>query len=169
MPFHGDINVPEFLKGMYGVANIKNFFDVGALHPYAPSTGEMTQDIQKVRSVMNAHGDGAKPLWITELAWGSAPPDSFGINKGLAGQAQMLTKAYKAILDHRAAWKIQRLFWYHWRDPQHNQASCSFCGSAGLLNFDRTTKPAYAAFRAFTTDTTKPAATVTGGPANASY
>jgi hypothetical protein len=119
--------------------------------------------------VMNGHGDSAKPLWITELAWGSAPPDTFGINKGPAGQAQLLTRAYKLILDHRAAWNIQRLFWYHWRDPQHNQASCSFCGSAGLLNFDRSPKPAYSAFTAFTTDSTKPTATITSGPANGSY
>ena len=31
------------------------------------------------------HGDRATPLWITELGWGSAPPDRFGINKGLDG------------------------------------------------------------------------------------
>jgi hypothetical protein len=169
MPFHGDVNAPDFLKSMYSVPNIKNFFDVAALHPYAPSISEVQQDIQKFRSVMNGHGDSAKPLWITELAWGSAPPDSFGINKGPAGQAQLLTRAYKLILDHRTAWNIQRLFWYHWRDPQQNQASCSFCGSAGLFNFDRTPKPAYSAFAAFTTDATKPTATITGGPANGSY
>ena len=137
--------------------------------PLRASVGEMQQDIQKYRSVMASHGDATKPLWLTELAWGSAPPDSFGINKGPAGQAQLLTRAYKLILDHRAAWNIQRLFWYHWRDPQHTAASCSFCGSAGLLNFDRSAKPAYAAFTNFTADTTKPTATITGGPANGSF
>ena len=36
---------------------------------------------------MVSHGDKATPLWITEFAWGSGPPDSAGINKGLSGQA----------------------------------------------------------------------------------
>ena len=77
----------------------------------------------------------------------------------------MLTRAYKMILNNRTAWNVQRLFWYHWRDPQHPAASCSFCGSAGLFSFDRTPKPAYAAFTSFTAETTKPTATITGGPA----
>ncbi len=169
MPAKGDVKAADFLKSMYSVRNIKNFFDIAALHPYAATLGEMKQDIQKYRAVMKQHGDATKPLWITELAWGSAPPDSFGINKGPAGQAQMLTRAYKLILANRAAWNIQRLFWYHWRDPQHTAASCSFCGSAGLLNFDRSAKPAYSAFTHFTADTTKPTATITEGPANGSY
>ena len=115
---------------------------------------------------MRNYSDGQTPLWITEIAWGSAPPDSFGINKGPAGQAQFLKRAYKLVLQHRTAWNVQRLFWYHWRDPKNSQAACSFCASAGLLNFDRTTKPAYNAFRSFTADTSKPAATITGGPTN---
>ena len=114
------------------------------------------------------HGDAATPLWITEIAWGSAPPDRFGINKGLAGQASFLTRGYNRILDHRTAWNVQRLFWYHWRDPQ-SASGCSFCASAGLLNFNRSAKAAYGAFTSFTTDTTKPTATITGGPKNGTY
>ena len=54
--------------------------------------------IQRVRTVMKNRGDAATPLWLTELAWGSAPPDGFGLNKGLTGQAQMLTSSYNMIL-----------------------------------------------------------------------
>ena len=35
---------------------------------------------------MKNHGDAATPLWITEFAWGSGPPDQFCNNKGLTGQ-----------------------------------------------------------------------------------
>ena len=56
-------------------------------------------------------------MWISELAWGSDPPDSQGINKGPAGQAQLLTKAYKLVLANRRAWNVQHLFWYLLRDP----------------------------------------------------
>ncbi len=166
MPGYGDVNAWDFLRAFYSVRNIKNFFDAVALHPYAPNLNSFQSEIQQVRNVMRSHADGSTPLWITEIAWGSAPPDHIGINKGPAGQAQMLTRAYKLVLAHRAAWNIQHLFWYHWRDPKNTHASCSFCGSAGLLNFNRSPKPAYAAFTNFTADTTKPTATITGGPAD---
>ncbi len=55
------------------------------------------------------------------------------------------------ILQNRTAWNVQRLFWYRWRDPDPADvnASCSFCASAGLVQFDRT-RPAKPAFSAFT-------------------
>jgi len=43
---------------------------------------------------------------------------------------------------------------------------CSFCGSAGLLRFDHTAKPAMKAFRSFTADAIPPKAAITSGPPN---
>ncbi len=56
---------------------------------------------------MKNRGDAATPLWLTELAWGSAQPDGFGLNKGLAGQAQMLTGSYNMILRYRKLWNVR--------------------------------------------------------------
>ena len=112
--------------------------------------------------------DAAKPLWISEIAWGSAPKDSVGINQGPQGQARMLRNAYRLILANRAAWHVQRLFWYHWRDPLHTMASCTFCSSAGLMRNDRSPKPAFAAFKSFSAVTTPPSASITSGPAQGS-
>ena len=53
--------------------------------PYAPNVDELGPEIEKFRAAMTKHGDGSTPLWLTELAWGSAPPDKFGLNKGLRG------------------------------------------------------------------------------------
>jgi polysaccharide biosynthesis protein PslG len=169
MPGNGDIKAWDFLATLYGVSGIKNDFDAAALHPYAPDIYTQTQTIQRFRSVMTNHGDAATPLWLTELAWGSAPPDSFGINKGLTGQATFLTRSFNLVLNHRTAWNVQRLFWYHWRDPLDSAASCSFCGSAGLLRYDRTTKPAYNAFIGFTAETTPPQVSITAGPSNGGF
>jgi hypothetical protein len=168
MPGYGDVTAWEFLKKLYAVAGIKAFFDAAALHPYAKDITQFRQEIQRVRQVITGHNDAATPLWISELAWGSAPPDSIGINKGPAGQAQMLRRAFQMVLANRTAWNVQHLFWYHWRDPRRSQASCSFCASAGLLNFNRTAKPALNAFKSFTAEKVVPKAMITGGPANGS-
>jgi hypothetical protein len=170
MPGYGDLTAWSFLNSLYSVAGIKSYFDAAALHPYAPDLDRQRLVIQNVRAVMKSRGDGATPLWLTELAWGSAPPDRFGINKGLTGQAQMLSGSYKMILSHRTAWNVQRLFWLLWRDPATLKAgTCSFCGSAGLLRYDRTTKPAYSTFRGFTAETTPPQASITAGPGQGSF
>ncbi len=169
MPGSGDINAWDFLNQLYNkVPGIKNDFDAAALHPYASTLQKVQDQIGRFRTVMKNHGDATTPLWISEIAWGSAPPDSRGINKGPQGQAKMLTDSYKMILSHRAGWNIQRLFWYHWRDPKRSQASCTFCSSAALLNYNRTKKPAYTAFKAFSADVTAPNARITAGPAQGS-
>jgi hypothetical protein len=171
MPGYGDVKAWDFLRSFYSVVGIKNYFDAVSLHPYGSDLTRVRFQIQNVRNVMTNAGDAATPLWLTELAWGSAPRDSFGLNKGLAGQAQMLSAAYKMILSNRDAWNVQRLFWYHWRDPLNTVATCSFCASAGLLTPDAipdppyyNPKPAYNVFKSFVAETTPPQASITAGP-----
>jgi hypothetical protein len=170
MPGQGDIDAWEFLNGLYSVPGIKGRFDAAALHPYARDIDRQRTSIQRFRRAMTNHGDGATPLWISELAWGSAPPDRFGINKGLEGQKTMLRRSFRLILSHRKAWNVQRLFWFHWRDPKSVQAgTCSFCGSAGLLRYNRIPKPAHPVFLNFTAETTPPTATITSGPKDGGF
>jgi hypothetical protein len=170
MPGFGDMDAWDFLDSLYGVAGIKGRFDAAALHPYASTIDRQRLSIQRFRNAMTRHGDGDTPVWISELGWGSAPPDRFGINRGLEGQKTMLRRSFKLILSHRKAWNIQRLFWFRWRDPQHSQAgTCSFCASAGLLRYNRTQKPAYATFLGFTAETTRPQATITAGPSHGGF
>jgi hypothetical protein len=165
MPGYGDVTAWTFLSKLYAVSGIKPFFDAVALHPYAKDLTQFKQEIQRFRQVVKGHNDAATPLWISELAWGSAPPDSYGINKGPTGQARMLRRAFQMVLANRTAWNVQHLLWYHWRDPKTSRASCSFCASAGLLKYNRTAKPALSAFKAFTTETIAPRVTITAGPA----
>ncbi len=118
MTGRGDVSASDFLKKLYAVSGIKAYFDATALHPYMPTVDQVKTTIQQFRNAMVSHGDAATPMWISELAWGSDPPDSQGINKGPAGQAQLLTKAYKMVLANRRAWNVQHLFWYLLRDPR---------------------------------------------------
>jgi hypothetical protein len=170
MPGNGDLTAWDFLNRLYSVAGIKNRFDAAALHPYAPDIAHVRFQIQKIRGVMVNRGDRATPLWLTELAWGSDPPDQFGINQGLAGQSARLREAYRMVLQNRTAWNLQRIFWYLWRDPRPAGGNaCSFCSSAGLLRYDRTKKPAYYTFRSFTAEVIRPQASIAGGPAQGGF
>ena len=161
----------DFLSGLYKVSGFKNNFEVAALHPYHCCLDGFRRQILRFRQPMINNGDRATPLWLTEFAWGSAPPDQFGINKGLAGQAQMLKDSFNMILSNRSAWNIQRIFWFLWRDPPPTSGTggCSFCASAGLLRYNPNLdpKPAYNWFRFFTA--TPPKASITAGPAQGGF
>ena len=159
----------DFLNSLYAMPGIKADFDVAAVHPYAQDVDHVRQAIGRVRMAMTNHGDGGTPLWITEVGWGSAPPDSSGLNKGPAGQAQLLTDSFNLILRNRSHWNVQRLYWYRWRDdPANSVPACRFCASAGLLRSDHSQKPAYVAFKGFAGETVPPQASITAGPAEGS-
>ena len=156
-----------FLGNLYGVPGARQNFDVAAVHPYACNVEQTRQGIAQFRAAMVNNSDRATPIWITEFAWGSGPPDQFCKNKGLTGQRDHLATSFRLILENRTNWNIQRLFWFLWRDPPAGSeyaSLCSICGTAGLLRSNRTAKPAYNTFRSFTAETTPPVATITAAP-----
>jgi hypothetical protein len=74
--------------------------------------------VQYLRQVMNAHGDAAKPIWVTEVTWSGglgklAPQDLIDIETTPRGQAQRLALYYRTVAQQRP-WGIQRAFWYTW-------------------------------------------------------
>ena len=100
---------------------------------------QMLGEIKRFRATMQKHGDGHKPLWITEIGWGSLPKDAtpFGLTKGKKGQARILKHAFHALKKKRRSWHIKRVLWFNFRDPGGgNVKTCSFCSSAGLLEHD---------------------------------
>ena len=150
MPGKGDVDAWKFVQSLYSVHGFASDFDIAALHPYATNVGALADQVKRVRAVMDQNGGKATPLWLTEFGWGSGRPDRFGLSKGPVGQAQLLTAAFNLILANRQAWNVQRAFWFDWRDPSNPQAGrCSFCATAGLLNYNRSPKPAYFAYRRF--------------------
>jgi hypothetical protein len=163
-----DLHAFDFLAGVYSSPGIKRDFDVVATHPYASSVDKVRAAVQKVRKVMANNGDQAKPLWITEFGWASAPPDEVpSVRVGLAGQARLLGRTYTMFLNNRAAWKLERLFWYQWRDPQPDSPgalACGFCGTSGLLDPNGIAKPALGALVQFTADAVPPTARINFGP-----
>jgi Glycosyl hydrolase catalytic core len=142
----------RFLRKLYRVNGFKRKFDAAALHPYAATIGQFRTVLRRVRRVMRRRHDAHTALWLTEVGWGSARHTRrFPLNKGLRGQKRMLKRSFKLVRRKRRSWHIQRLFWFHWRDPARGgRAGCSFCPSAGLLRHNYNPKPSYRAFRRFT-------------------
>ena len=148
--YSNDINAWRFLDRVYHTKKVSRAFDIAALHPYSANLHQMKGEVKRFRKVMRKHGDRRKPLWITEIGWGSAHPDRFGLSKGKKGQKRMLKGSFRVLKQKRSAWHIGRVLWYDFRDPKHGTGGCSFCGSAGLLTHSFHPKPAWHAFRRFT-------------------
>lgn len=146
----GSMNAWKFLDKLYKKRGIKRSFDVAAIHPYATSIQYVKKWIRKFRAVMKKHHDSKSGVWVTEVGWGSDPPDRYGFNKGRQGQKKMLNDAFRTLHSKRHKLGLRRVYWFTFRDPKHGNARCSFCGSAGLLKSNFHTKPSWRAFKRFT-------------------
>jgi polysaccharide biosynthesis protein PslG len=133
-----------FLEQMYKTTpGVKSKFAGVSLHPYTGSWKYLTPEIEEVRKVLTAYGDGRKGLFITELGWSSGPPASDGSNgfaKGPAGQARELKNSFKLLKAKQRAWRIQRLYWFSVDDAAN---VCNFCDGSGLFGDNFTPKKSW--------------------------
>jgi hypothetical protein len=136
----------DFLSRFYRVGNVKKYFDGVGLHPYVADATAMGAQLQNLRRIMRRHHDGATPLYVTELGWGSADGPSRW-QRGLFGQAFQLSKSFAMLSASRVRWGIGGVWWFTWSDEG---GTCIFCGSAGLLTKGREAKPAWYRFNEWT-------------------
>ena len=87
-----------------------------------------------------------RPLYVTELGWGSASFESRW-ERGPWGQARELDQAFSMLASHRRSWRIGGAWWFSWTDAA---GSCQFCDSAGLLTENREAKPSWYVFNEWT-------------------
>jgi hypothetical protein len=136
----------DFLSRFYRAGDVKPFFDGVALHPYVADAKAMGAQLRNLRRIMRRHGDGATPLYVTELGWGSqSGPTRW--QRGLYGQADQLSRAFAMLSANRLRWRIGGAWWFTWSDEG---GSCVFCHSAGLLTAEREAKPAWYRFNEWT-------------------
>jgi hypothetical protein len=134
------IDPVTFLADMYADGAQGNFDAVGD-HPYTfpadPDTDsqgawfEMDQTRPSLRSLMIAHGDGAKKIWITE----------FGAPTGNVTDAQQTTELTQAITAAKDTSWIGAFYIYTWSDQDGGEGF-------GLLDSNGNPKPAYTAVAA---------------------
>jgi hypothetical protein len=141
----------NYLADLYDVKGIGKHFDIAAFHPYAKTVERLKKQIKKIRQLMRKGGVGGKPLWITELGWGSAPPvKDRPLIKGPEGQKTLLEQSFQLLEQNAAKWKLTGVVWYSLRDPGIEYDNCPFCSSAGLFDVDGNPKPAWPSFVQFT-------------------
>jgi hypothetical protein len=136
----------DFLQRIYRARRVKASFDGVALHPYVADAIAMRSQIRNLRRVMRVHHDGATPLYLTELGWGSASYQTRW-ERGLRGQARELDQAFSMLLRHHRSWRIGGVWWFSWAD---GRGGCQFCDSSGLLTEDREAKPSWYRFNFWT-------------------
>ena len=128
-----------FLADVYA-DGAQGSFDAVGDHPYSfpaePDSdaqgawGEMDQTSPSLRSIMVAHGDAAKQIWITE----------FGAPTGEVTDDQQAIELTQAVTAAQATSWIGAFYIYSWEDGGND--------TFGLLNADGNPKPAYTAVAA---------------------
>jgi len=143
-----------FLEAMYQ-AGAGAYFDTLGVHPYGfaypPDDPQGAHDglnlarLLDLRAIMEAHGDGDKPVWVTELGWTTA-----GVGEGSwltvtpQQQADYLIGAWRRALTDEMAWLQVFTVWNlsQGLPPTNEMAGYS------LLDESGEPKPAYHALRA---------------------
>jgi hypothetical protein len=135
----------KYLARFYKTASSDDF-DAVALHPYSPDIEGLRFQLNKARKILNKHGDQDKEILITEIGWSSARPSGDRpLVKGKKGQAKILTKSYKFLLDNRSKYNVGAIIWYAWADADHTIEGCSFCNTAGLFTLQGKAKKSWTA------------------------
>jgi hypothetical protein len=123
------------------------YLDAVGVHPYSfpyppmyPASWNTFYMTSETHAIMARYGAGTKPIWGTEIGWGT------GTGARAVSEAQQATMAAEAI----TAWShfsyAGNLFWYNWQDisPDRSQVF----DNMGVLRYDGSAKPALGVFRA---------------------
>jgi hypothetical protein len=167
----------EFLEGVYRAGG-KGYFDAVAVHPYTygvdptvswngVNAGENPARLSKnsfpaikeIRRSMEAYGDAAKGVWITEFGYSTTSGDG-GVSA--ATQATFLTKAFKYT--EQFPW-LKAMLWYSARNNPWSADHDDYEAQFGLVTSTWQPKPALTAFKDYAaTQAVTPAPTPTATP-----
>lgn len=144
----GGVSIVKFMRRMYDVPGVRGWFDLLAIHPYAPGLDGVKLQVEIARSLMREGGDVRKPLVITEIGWATDGHPQNPYYKSKQEQAELLGRLFKYTLDVRRRFKIRRVYWFTWRDNRVNRR-CDLCQYSGLFEIDLEPKPAWGVFQIF--------------------
>lgn len=129
---NGNVNASEFLDQVYATAGAGAFEGIGS-HPYtrqAPYVERMWSRLDALRTVRDQNGDGAAPLWITEMGISTEAASGVPLDQ----QGDFLVQLYRSIEGHDVrSFDVHRLY----------DIGSDYGGQFGVLYQDLTPKPAY--------------------------
>jgi hypothetical protein len=144
----------DWLASMYAAEpDLGRYFDGLAIHPYGGDPAELASkgdiqspsaQVQQARAELIAHGDGDKPLWVTEIGWSTCS----GLDVCVT-EAQQAAYLRTFLTLASTAWRqyVQAVFVFALRDlapnPPDNRDAWF-----GLLRPDLSRKPAWYVLRA---------------------
>ncbi len=115
----GFLYATNYLNEVYNAQATQDFylengfypFDVVAVHPYPETFLRRPGDLAgvlntRVKAIMDAHGDSAKKVWLTEMGWNSSQ-----VSENY--QATCLTQTFLAM---DALPYVERYFWFCYQD-----------------------------------------------------
>lgn len=153
----GDIAPNTFIRSLYELNTTQNFDGI-AVHPYTYPFSPLYQyswnswqEMIDIRRLMVEHGDGNKPIWITEIG---APTggqgdahDTTKTKNFIYGQDYMTETSQAFILNTNISLFLELdfptgpFFWYSLKDNGTDKSTPE--NFFGLLRFDNSKKPAY--------------------------
>lgn len=145
------LNDLDYLEGMY-MAGAAPYFDGLAVHAYGlgfPPEAEPTPDVvnfrrvELLRAVMEAYGDGDKPIYITEAGWNDHPRWTRAVRP-----AQRIAYTIGAYEWARRYWpwcRVVAMWAFRYPAPLHN-----YQDYYTFVTDDFRPKPIYSAVQAYT-------------------
>ena len=140
----------DFLERLLAKERTSELIDLVAVHPYGPRLGDVREQIERSRELLDEAGATETGLWVTEIGWGSDEQVSSQLTKSPDKQAELLGKTFEMLIAEREQWGIEGALWYTWRDPLQTASLCGWCASAGLVDRDLDPKPAWLEFTRLT-------------------
>lgn len=141
----GAITSFDFLDDLYAHRGMVDVIDAIGVHPYGPDVEGVVKQLDDTRETIDGAGDDAA-TWVTELGWGSDPHVPNDLAKSPDQQAELLRRGFTLLSEQRDRWNLQGVVWFTWHDSVGPVGECVWCATAGLLDADRDSKPAWLAF-----------------------
>lgn len=135
----------DYLPALYRQPGFAGDFDVMAVHGYAISARGPGKILGLTRRIMRRGGDRRKQIWMTEIGWSTGGPP-FPFTGSERFQARTLRAAFSRLAACRRRWKLERVFWFSYRDRNPGGQQDYWGFHNGLRRLDGHPKPAHRQF-----------------------
>jgi hypothetical protein len=144
-------SVLDRIYGQLDAQGLGRPFDVAAVHAYTRRVPDVLRVVEETRRVMARHGDAARPLRVTELAWPAAKSrlrHEFFAATSDRGMARRLAQGIRMLAARRRGLRIAGVDWFQWASAYTGKDDAfRYSGLRRVRGRRIDDRPAMAAFR----------------------